>query len=108
MSPPLYLDGRAWLVGYLWILLILEPPEPAVLITHFLVTDRRLVAEEGSLPKKTWMLKILVDRRAPDQGPVNLLVKSVLLSPTKDKLHQKLYLRRLAEEDTKMGVLAAL
>jgi len=25
------LDGRAWLVGYLWILLIQEPPEPAVL-----------------------------------------------------------------------------
>jgi len=26
------LDGRAWLVGYLWILLIQEPPEPAVLL----------------------------------------------------------------------------
>jgi len=50
----------------------------------------------------------LVGRRAPDQGPVNLLVKSVLLSLTKDKLHQKLHLRRLVEEDTKMGVLAAL
>ena len=27
-----HLDGRAWLVGYLWILLIPEPPEPAVLL----------------------------------------------------------------------------
>ena len=31
VSPPLCLQGRAWLVGYLWILLIQEPPEPAVL-----------------------------------------------------------------------------
>jgi len=31
VSPPLYLHGRAWLVCYLWILLIQEPPEPAVL-----------------------------------------------------------------------------
>lgn len=31
VSPPLYLHGRAWLVGVLWILLIQEPPEPAVL-----------------------------------------------------------------------------
>jgi len=74
----------------------------------FLVADRRLAAEEGPLSKKTWLRKILVGRRAPVQGPVDLLVKSVLLSPTKDKLHQKLQLRRLAEEDTKMGVRAAL
>jgi len=101
-----FTDGRGWLVssGSSWS----KNPQSQPSFTHFLVVDRRLAAEEGSLPKKTWPRKILVGRRAPDQGPVNLLVKSVLLSPTKDKLHQKLHLRRLVEEDTKMGVRAAL
>lgn len=53
--------GRAWLV------LVSsdpldrsQPTEPAVLYSHFLVADRRLAAEEGSLSKKTWSRKILV------------------------------------------------
>ena len=95
-------------VGYLWILLIQEPPEPAVLHSFpgrepKTGSRRRIVIKEDLVAEEC-----LEGRRAPDQGPVNLLVKSVLLSPTKDKLHQKLHLRRLAEEDSKMGVLAAL
>jgi len=94
-------------VGYLWILLIHEPPEPAVLY-FFPGRGPKTGSRRRIVFKEDLAAEDFGGRRAPVQGPANLLVKSVLLSPTKDKLHQKLYLRRLAEEDTKMGVLTAL
>jgi len=94
-------------VGYLWILLIHEPPEPAVLY-FFPGRGPKTGSRRRIVFKEDLVAEDFGGRRAPVQGPANLLVKSVLLSPTKDKLHQKLHLRRLAEEDTKMGVLTAL
>merc|ERR1712019_187975 len=80
-------------VGYLWILLIHEPPEPAVLY-FFPGRGPKTGSRRRIVFKEDLAAEDFGGRRAPVQGPANLLVKSVLLSPTKDKLHQKLHLRR--------------
>ena len=95
-------------VGYLWILLIQEPPEPAVLYS-FPGRGPKTGSRRRIVIKEDLVAEDLGRQASSCTGPCQPSGEECpLLSPTKDKLHQKLHLRRLAEEDTKMGVLTAL
>ena len=98
--PTHFPHGRAWLV--VGTCGSSDPPaqsQPS--LSHFLVVDRRLAAEEGSLPKKTWPRKTPGGRWAPVQGPASFSPsgEGCLLSPTEAN-----FTRSFSLQDTKTGV----
>jgi len=94
--------GRAWLVGYSWILWSINPQsQPSIL--PFPVEDRRLAAEEGLFSQKTWPRKTPRRQVSSSPGPC-LAFWWRVSSCLRLRLPSPEVTSTLAEEDTKTGV----